>query len=83
MLIICSLFESDAGVGIPTPILRLFLAVCPSCRPTNSVKALKAKIRYDTTRQYTYSTVSHRHNGCQNPSLSNAGYFEKVKQKLK
>ena len=27
MLIICSLFESDAGVGIPTPILRLFLAV--------------------------------------------------------
>ena len=26
MLIICSLFESDAGVGIPTPILRLFLA---------------------------------------------------------
>ena len=27
MLIICSLFESDAGVGIPTPILRLFSAV--------------------------------------------------------
>ena len=27
MLIICNLFESDAGVGIPTPILRLFSAV--------------------------------------------------------
>jgi len=39
---VCTLFQTDNHAS--TPPLSFLQAGCPSCRPTNSVKALKAKI---------------------------------------
>jgi len=38
---VCTLLQTDNHVS--TPPLSFLQAGCPSCRPTNSVKALKAK----------------------------------------
>jgi len=38
---VCTSLQTDNHAS--TPPLRFFQAGCPSCRPTNSVKALKAK----------------------------------------
>jgi len=40
---VCTLLQTDDHAS--TPPLSFFQAGCPSCRPTNSVKALKAKIQ--------------------------------------
>jgi len=37
---VCTLLQTDNHISIPP--LRFLQAGCPSCRPTNSVKALKA-----------------------------------------
>jgi len=39
---VCILLQTDNHTS--TPPLCFLQAGCPSCRPTNSVKALKAKI---------------------------------------
>jgi len=39
---VCTLLQIDNHAS--TPPLRFLQAGCPSCRPTNSVKALKAKV---------------------------------------
>ena len=38
---VCTLLQSDNRAS--TPPLRFLQAGCPSCRPTNSVKALKSR----------------------------------------
>jgi len=40
---VCTLLQTDDHAS--TPPLSFFQAGCPSCPPTNSVKALKAKIQ--------------------------------------
>jgi len=40
---VCTLLQTDNHTS--TPPLSFLQAGCPSCRPTNSVKALKAKIQ--------------------------------------
>jgi len=43
---VCTSAQTDNHAS--TPLLKFFLqAGCPSCRPTNSVKALKAKTMHD------------------------------------
>jgi len=39
---VCTSLQTDNHVG--TPLLSFLQAGCPSCHPTNSVKALKANI---------------------------------------
>jgi len=39
---VCTLLQTD--IHASTPPLSFLQAVCPSCRPTNSVKALKARV---------------------------------------
>ena len=46
---VCISLQTDNHASTPTPPLKSFLqAGCPSCRPTNSVKALKAKMKART-----------------------------------
>jgi len=40
---VCTSLQTENHASIPR--LRLLQAGCPSCHPTNSVKALKAKIK--------------------------------------
>jgi len=42
---VCTLLQTDNHASHPP--LSFLQAVCPSCRPTNSVKALKAQILAD------------------------------------
>jgi len=39
---VCTLLQTDTDSHASTPPLSFLQAGCPSCRPTNSVKALKA-----------------------------------------
>ena len=39
---VCISLQTDNHASRPTPPLRFLQAGCPSCRPTNSIKALKA-----------------------------------------
>jgi len=41
---VCTALQTDNHAS--TPPLTFLLAGCPSCRPTNSVKALKALVHY-------------------------------------
>jgi len=41
---VCTALQTDSHAN--TPLLRFLQAGCPSCRPTNSVKALKAAAVY-------------------------------------
>jgi len=41
---VCTVLQTDSHAG--TPPLSFLQAGCPYCRPTNSVKALKAKVLY-------------------------------------
>jgi len=50
---VCTLLQTDNHAS--TPPLNFLQAGCPSCRPTNSVRALKAK------RLYKYY-INHNHN---------------------
>jgi len=47
---VCTLLQTDNHVS--TPPLSFLQAGCPSCRPTNSVKALKAKRNSSTCHLY-------------------------------
>ena len=44
---VCTLLQTDNNAS--TPLLSFLQAGCPSCRPTNSVKALKAMRRHVLT----------------------------------
>jgi len=49
---VCTSLQTDNHAS--TPPLSFLQAGCPSCRPTNSVKALKAqKVDIDSTLQNT------------------------------
>jgi len=54
---VCTSLQTDNHTS--TPPLSFLQAGCPSCRPTNSVKALKAK-------QYNKKTKRETHNHCSN-----------------
>jgi len=41
---VCTALQTDSHAS--TPLLRFLQAGCPSCHPTNSVKALKAAAVY-------------------------------------
>ena len=53
---VCTLLQTDNHAS--TPPLSLLQAGCPSCRPTNSVKALKAGKLLTITPQGHTSTVN-------------------------
>jgi len=42
---VCTSLQADNHASRPTPPLSFLQAGCPSCRPTNSVKVLKACLR--------------------------------------
>jgi len=46
---VCTSLQADNHAS--TPPLSFLQARCPSCRPTNSVKALKAKSTVDKTNK--------------------------------
>ena len=52
---VCTSLQTDNHVS--TPPLSFLQAGCPSCRPTNSVKALKATIQRPTTNVLTLVAV--------------------------
>ena len=45
---VCTLLQTDNHAS--TPPLSLLQAGCPSCRPTNSIKALKATVNHTITQ---------------------------------
>jgi len=47
---ICTLLQTDNHASFPP--LSFLYAGCPSCRPTNSVKALKAAIDFESIDEY-------------------------------
>jgi len=49
---VCTSHQTDNHAS--TPPLSVLQAGCPSCRPTNSVKALKAKARQDAVQILNY-----------------------------
>jgi len=46
---VCTSLQTDSHAS--TPALSFLKAGCPSCRPTNSVKALKAKINFTSCEE--------------------------------
>ena len=51
---VCTSLQADNHAS--TPLLKFFLqAGCPSCHPTNSVKALKARMIQYSTINYIYA----------------------------
>ena len=63
---VCTLLQTDNHASIPP--LSFLQAGCPSCRPTNSVKALKAKVVVDL-----YSTYNHKPSNVPYTLLKRAG----------
>jgi len=57
---VCTLLQADNHAS--TPPLSFLQAGCPSCRPTNSVKALKAQEILFTTKQII--SVTNKMNLC-------------------
>jgi len=51
---VCTSLQTDNHAN--TSLLSFLQAGCPSCRPTNSVKALKANLINDQYNQFTGST---------------------------
>jgi len=51
---VCTALQTDNQTSTPSP-LSFLQAGCPSCRPTNSVKALKA-LRIATVQKVKYTT---------------------------
>jgi len=47
---VCISLQADNHAS--TPPLSLLQAACPSCRPTNSIKALKATPAYTAARKW-------------------------------
>jgi len=54
---VCTLLQTDNHAS--TPLLSFLQAGCPSCRPTNSVKALKAQRLPEENPQYYACGTSH------------------------
>jgi len=54
---VCTLLQTDNHAS--TPPLRFLQAGCPSCRPTNSVKALKAKHAHRQTLHKKHVAIRH------------------------
>jgi len=53
---VCTSLQTDNNAS--TPPLRFLQAGCPSCRPTNSVKALKANSTAQNSKcQYKYMKI--------------------------
>ena len=52
---ICTLLQTNDHAS--TPLLSFLQAGCPSCRPTNSVKALKANIKHKIQQHNTYQIL--------------------------
>jgi len=52
---VCTSFQTDNHTS--TPPLSFLQAGCPSCRPTNSVKALKAKLTKTNSMQINCKCV--------------------------
>ena len=52
---VCTLLQTDNHASTHHSVF--LQAGCPSCRPTNSVKALKATKRVDTRQEYINATV--------------------------
>ena len=50
---VCTLLQTDNHASMPP--LNFLQAGCPSCRPTNSVKALKASSLYTHTHTHTHT----------------------------
>jgi len=50
---VCTSLQTDNHTS--TPSLCFLQARCPSCRPTNSVKALKAKVHYNVDIKFRTS----------------------------
>jgi len=50
---VCTSLQTDNHAN--TPPLSFLQAGCPSCRPTNSVKALKALVKEKTNMELAYS----------------------------
>ena len=48
---VCTSLQTDNHAN--TPPLSFLQAGCPSCRPTNSVKALKAQLMHDNVTRTT------------------------------
>jgi len=51
---VCTLLQTDKHAS--TPLLSFLQAGCPSCRPTNSVKALKAGFQTGQHCRIKYTT---------------------------
>jgi len=54
---VCTSLQTDNHAS--TPPLSFLQAGCPSCRPTNSVKALKAKSTVKTTANNSLASAVH------------------------
>jgi len=50
---VCTSLQTDNHAS--TPPLSFLQAGCPSCRPTNSVKALKAKTHLDSSQSNAFA----------------------------
>jgi len=53
---VCTLLQTDNQAS--TSLLSFLQAGCPSCRPTNSVKALKAQALKAQSTEGTFTTSS-------------------------
>jgi len=53
---VCTSLQTDNHAN--TSLLSFLQAGCPSCRPTNSVKALKATKKLFKSISYAYSNVT-------------------------
>jgi len=56
---VCTSLQTDNHTS--TPPLRFLQAGCPSCRPTNSVKALKATVLTEITTTKNFFKTSAKH----------------------
>ena len=70
---VCTSLQTDNHTS--TPLLSFLQAGCPSCRPTNSVKALKAEVhvQYETVHLCELSK-------CLSPSLRQCTELENTAQ---
>jgi len=57
---VCTSLQTDNNAS--TSPLSFLQAGCPSCRPTNSVKALKAQYSFTITHRMLYHAVNRPHN---------------------
>ena len=66
---ICTSSQTDYHASTSNPPVSFLQARCPSCHPTNSVKALKGNtyrivVQYFLKQQHLYPTLSHSPHIC-------------------